>query len=529
LNVIDRAIGVINPQAALKREGARLMLENIQRFSNSGYSHSGASRVKKSMVGWVHESLSPVEDIDYNLNVLRQRSRDLYTSAPLAVSAIKSNRTNVVGSGLHLKSAVDFVTLGITEQQARDYEFRIEKEFNLWASSKFCDALRLNNFYELQQLSMMSWLLNGDSFALPKYNQPAAFMPYGLNILLIEGDRISTPGVTDQNGRSVVGKNHENGNRIYYGVEIDDVGAVVAYHICNTYPNTRQAVRKEWTRVEAFGTATGNPNVIQLMESERCEQYRGIPYLAPVIETLKQVTRYTEAELTAAIVNSFFTAFIKTDGSRGEIPLGESVGPSQQVTTEDDQPTYELGPGTINTLGEGEDVVFSNPTRPASGFDPFISAMAKQIGAAVEVPYELLMKSFGQSYSASRAALLEAWKAFRMRRVWLAEDFCQPVYELFLSEAVGRGRLTLPGFFVDPLIRKAWCSANWNGPACGQLDPVKEVQASIMKVNNGFSTHERETMELNGGDFNQNAVQLKREREALGIEANQNGGTGNAQ
>lgn len=528
MNVIDRAIGALNPQAALKREYARATLKNLQRIQNSGYSHSGASRIKKSMVGWTHESLSPVEDIDYNLNVLRQRSRDLYTSAPMAVSAIKTNRTNVVGSGLRLKSAVDFATLGISEQRARDYEFRIEKEFNLWASSKFCDALRLNNFYELQQLSLMSWLLNGDSFALPKYNEPKPYMPYGLNILLIEGDRVSTPGVTDQNGRSVIGKNQQTGNRIYYGVEIDGTGTVVAYHICNTYPNTRQYIKKAWTRVEAFGKDTGNPNVLQLMESERCEQYRGIPYLAPVIETLKQSSRYTEAELTAAIVNSFFTAFIKTDGNRGEVPVGESIDPSQQVATEDDQPTYELGPGTINTLGEGEDVVFSNPTRPASGFDAFISSMAKQIGAALEVPSELLMKSFGQSYSASRAAILEAWKAFRMRRVWLAEDFCQPIYELFLSEAVARGRLNLPGFFLDPLIKKAWCTANWNGPACGQLDPVKEVQASVMKVNNGFSTREKETMELNGGDFNQNAVQLKREQEALGTDTNPTGGIKNA-
>lgn len=529
MNVIDKAVCLINPVTGLKREHARMTLQAIQSIKNSGYSHSGASRSKKSMVGWVHESLSPAEDIDYNLNVLRQRSRDLYMAAPIAVSAIKTNRTNVVGSGLRLKSAIDFVTLGISEQQARDYEFKIEKEFNLWASSKFCDALRLNNFYELQQLSMMSWLLNGDSFALPKYSEPTSYMPYGLNILLIEGDRVSTPGITDQNGRSVIGKNKANGNKIFYGVEVNNKGAVVAYHICNTYPNTRQYIKKEWIRVEAFGEKTGNPNVLQLMESERCEQYRGIPYLAPTIETLKQSSRYTEAELMAAIVNSFFTAFIKTDGNRGEIPVGESVGQDQQVVTENDQPTYELGPGTINVLGDGEDVVFSNPTRPNSGFDAFINSMASQIGASLEIPKELLIKVFGQSYSASRAAILEAWKAFRMRRAWLADDFCQPIYELFLSEAVARGRLNLPGFFIDPLIKKAWCTANWNGPACGQLDPVKEVQASIMKVNNGFSTHEKETMELNGSDFNQNAVQLKRECDALGIKLNSpKGGKDNA-
>lgn len=524
MNVIDRAVSFINPVAGVRREHARMTLQMVQVVKNSGYSHSGASRSKKSMAGWVHESASPVEDIDYNLDVLRQRSRDLYMSAPLATSAIKNNRTNVVGSGLRLKSTVDFVTLGISEEQAHEIESKIEKEFDLWASSRFCDALRINNFYGLQQLSLMSWLMNGDSFAIPTYGESKPYMPYSLNVHLIEADRVSTPGVTSQNGRSVIGKNQETGNKIYYGVEIDGSGAVVAYHICNTYPNTKQYINKTWQRVEAFGAETGNPNILQLMESERCEQYRGIPYLSPVIETVKQMTRYTEAEIAAAIVNSFFTAFIKTDGNRGEIPIGESIGQDQQLATDEDQPTYELGAGTINVLGEGEDVVFSNPTRPASGFDMFINAMARQVGAALEIPAEMLLKSFSASYSASRASLLEAWKAFRMRRVWLANDFCQPIFELWLSEAVAIGRITAPGFFVDPMIKKAWCGANWNGPASGQIDPLKEVQASVMKINNSLSTRAKETMELSGGDFNQNAIQLKRENAMLGISGVQNGG-----
>lgn len=49
------------------------------------------------------------------------------------------------------------------------------------------------------------------------------------------------------------------------------------------------------------------------MDAERPEQYRGVPYLAQAIEPLLQMRRYTEAEITAAMVQSFFTAFITTE------------------------------------------------------------------------------------------------------------------------------------------------------------------------------------------------------------------------
>ena len=72
--------------------------------------------------------------------------------------------------------------------------------------------------------------------------------------------------------------------------------------------------------------------------------------------------------------------------------------------------------------------------------------------AALEIPADLLLKKFNASYSASRAALLEAWKAFKMRREWLADDFCRPLYEVWMSEAVARGRIYAPGFFTNPAI-----------------------------------------------------------------------------
>ena len=50
------------------------------------------------MKGFNAPSGSAHEDIDFNNYTMRQRARMLYMAAPIATSAIKTNRTNVVAS-----------------------------------------------------------------------------------------------------------------------------------------------------------------------------------------------------------------------------------------------------------------------------------------------------------------------------------------------------------------------------------------------------------------------------------------------
>lgn len=485
MNVIDRVISFVSPNLALKRVSARQRLEIL----NQGYGNHGASTKKKSLVGWISRIGSVIEDVEYNIPKLRERSRDLYMGAPLATGALKNMRTNVIGSGLRLNAQIDYEYLGMTLEEADQWETKVEREFSLWADSIHCDAQRMNNFYELQQLAFLSWLMSGDCFvllpAIPRIN-----MPYDLRVQIIEADRVCNP------------TNKFFDQKIVNGVEIGEFGEVVAYHIAQNHPHSQTLSKQEWVRIPKFGSKTGRPNILHLMESERPEQRRGVPILAPVIESLKQLARYTEAELMAAVVSGMYTVFITTNTS-DERPFGEVIPEEERIDDHDDY-SYELGNGAIVSLGENEQIQESNPGRPNVAFDGFVTAICRQIGSALEIPYELLLKHFTASYSASRAALLEAWKMFRMRRSWMASDFCQPIYEEFLAEAVAKGRIAAPGFFTDPLARKAYCTAEWNGPSQGQIDPLKEVNAAEKRVLNGFSTRARETVELTGGDFYKN-------------------------
>jgi lambda family phage portal protein len=320
---------------------------------------------------------------------------------------------------------------------------------------------------------------------------------YDLRLHIIEADRISNP----ETGHHMTPLPTQ---KMAGGIERDDNGVPIAIHIRTPHPALRYfiGITPYWTRVPIWGEASGRRNVLHLMDMDRIDQSRGEPVLTPIIETLKQVSRYNEAELMAAVVNAMLAVYIKR-------PLGDtaSPGPSSKYEYDDPQAPWnrpnnlKLGTGSWIEGAPGDELQVVNAARPSNQFDPFFTACLKQIGMGLGLSYEVLLKAFNNSYSASRAAMLAAENLFEIIRAEFVDDFCQPVYEEFLIEAVIKGRLKAPGFLNDPSIRKAYSRAVWIGVAQGQIDEVKEVEAANKRVTYGFSTRAIETARMCGLNY----------------------------
>lgn len=457
----------------------------------------GARNDRQATKGWNPLSGAADDDLLDDLPLLRSRSRDLQRRSPLALGAINTDVTSIVGTGLALRARPDVGVLHISPDQAEAWRATTEREFRSWAENAVaCDQAATLNFYSQQALALRSSRESGDVFAtLPMIERPSS--AYALKINLIEADRVcNKDNATDRED-------------LVSGVERDANGAPRAYHIARQHPGAlRNRLPREWDIVPAFGERTGRRNVIHLHRKLRPGQTRGIPHLAPVIELLKQISDYSAAELSAAVVSAMFTVFIETESGQG-LDLSESGGPATGSERSGDD--VKLGAGAIIDLAKGEKASFANPNRPNSAADVFLQAMMRQLGVALELPYEVLVKHFTASYSAARAALLEAWRYFRAARAWLAEMFCQPIYEAWLEEAVLRGRIDAPGFLDDPALRAAWAGAEWIGDGPGQIDPLKEVEAAQKRIDASLSNHTIETMELRGMDWQEVNAQLGRE------------------
>ena len=63
--------------------------------------------------------------------------------------------------------------------------------------------------------------------------------------------------------------------------------------------------------------------------------------------------------------------------------------------------------------------------------------------------------------------------------------------------------------------RQAYCGTIWIGDAPGQIDPMKEVNASEKRLNLGLSTLDEETVLLTGGDFERNYPRIIKERRLM--------------
>ena len=469
------------------------------------YGSHGASQTLNSMVGWIIDAGNAEDNIDLYSSTLRKRARDLYAGGGLARSGPETLTTSVVGWGILPKPKIDGDYLGMTDEAREEAEKAIAREFRLWAGNTMCDATRRQNFYGIQQLAFLSMLMSGDVFALfgMKENKRT---PYQTTIRLLEADRICNP---DSSGDSE-GTATDSGGRIVDGVETDQEGTVIRYHVASRSPIAENdSSELIWTAIDAFGADTGYPNILHVMTYERPEQCRGIPFVAAEIEQLKQFTRYMNAELAANVVSAMLTCFITSDQDDGSFGMQDAVNKEDKVT--DDDISLELAPGAVYSLPPGKKIETVNPLRSNSQFETFVNTCITVIASSMGIPKEVLTKKYESNYTAARAALLDFWRTVKVYRTRFNDDFNQPIYEQWLSEAVATGRIDAPGFFDDPAVRQAWCGCVWMGASMGHVDPKKEVAAAESRIANNITTQEQEAAEYNGNDWAANIRQRKKE------------------
>lgn len=484
-NLLDKAIAWVAPKHAQRRLMARAALASVGAYTGAG-GYNGARRDRAATTTWNPGGGSPTTDIIADLPMLRERSRDQMRNAPVAIGAMNTAVNHIVGTGLSCTPAVQGDLVGLSEDEAAAWNVAAKYDFNVWVNSPDCDLARQCNFYALQDLAQRTWFESGDAFFLTPI-----IMRNGRRRMALQGieaDRVCNPN------------RQPNSDTLIDGIEIaPETGEAIAIHVANRHPGDIKRPDK-WTRVAVRGSQTGRRNVLHLMKPLRFGQVRGVPWIAPILEPLKQLNKWSDNELNAAVASSIFSVFVKMDPEAFH-ELFQNNDSVRNTLDQAEQWSGEMSGSKAVHLLPGEEVQTTGPGRPSPLFDPFWQAMVRQIGMALEMPYEVLVMHFQSSYSAARGALLMAWKFFKARRDLLATQLCQPVYELWLADEVSEGRRSAPGFFASEEVRAFWCAAIWTGDGPGSIDPQKEVAAARARVDMEISTLDAESVLHDGVDW----------------------------
>ncbi len=469
--------------------------------------HHAADLSDRALATWNPPAGSADADLLDELGVIVPRARDLVRNNGLASGAIQTLKDNIVGNVLRLSAKPDPHLLGWSKAQAAAWVKNTEAQFRTWAETTECDAGRAMTLLGLTTQALGAALFNGEALAVPLW-LPRRDARWATRLMLIEADRLATP------------PGMEHRDDIRGGVEIDAYGAPVAYWIQKRHPGDRYGAvwnpsPDQWERIPAF-TPWGRRRVIHLHDKERTGQSRGKPILTSVMREFRMAGHYETTELQAAVANSLIAAFIESDLPQEEVAQlfasGEDGNPESYWRQVHQEYHTTLKGGAVIPLPIGSRLSGFQPGRPNTAFEGFMYAVLRHIAAGLNIPYELLTKDFSQTnYSSARAALLEAWRFFMGRRRWIKEYWLDPIYALWLEEAVQRGRVEAPDYYEN---HYAYNRCRWIHSGRGWVDPVKEATAAKIRMEAGLSTLETECAEQ-GLDWEEVLDQRAREKQAL--------------
>jgi capsid protein len=450
--------------------------------------------------------------IDYY--TLRKRSLQLFTENPYAGGIIKRILRNEVFTGMMPEPTPISSVLwpDKTEEEREELSVNFAEEmldaFSLYANDyAVFDYRQQMTFGEFQNQVRLEAMLCGDVIVVARINQATGLPCWDI----INGNYIKTP----------IDKKPRAGNTILHGVERDPQGRHAAYWV----EEFRDGEFKS-TRIPVYGEKSGRQISWMVYAGEKLlNNVRGTPLLANILYMLKDLDRYRDAEVRAAVINALLPLFIKREiGSKAKNSPLERMKKGEKSTdtppaADTPREKISMDPGTVmDNLSAGEEPVSFNTNRPNVNFGKFENIVISAISWTLEIPPSTVQLHYTSSYSASRQENNELDIYLKYRVFKNSKDFCQLIYQEFIIQSVLIGDLDIPGFqaiMFSPKtwkMRDAWLKAEWSGLSRPAVDIQREAGALISVLGTGNITNDYLSRRFSGVSYQANQYKLARER-----------------
>ena len=278
-------------------------------------------------------------------------------------------------------------------------------------------------------------------------------------------------------------------NEVRLGIEVDQWGRAVGIWI---WDNVAQDVNPGMDRTRTRIPAS---EILHIYDPERANASRGVTWLNSVMQQLRHLDGYAEAAVVAARTAACaFPIFEQAEGLEADPGVTNFQ--------------LDLNPGTGMSLPAGLKVSNWNPNQPNTGYSDFIKSALRFFASGMHVSYNALSSDLENvNYSSIRAGILIERDHYRVLQRWWMDAFRQPIYEAWLRAALLNGALTLDS--RDP---RKFCSVRWIPRGWQWVDPLKDVNAAVIAVQNGFDSRSRIIAER-GDEFEDILEELSDERD----------------
>lgn len=456
--------------------------------------------------------LGNIRDLKPEYKKLRLRAHELDLKTDIVKIITGKFFKWCVGTGLKLQVEPENEVLTMLGYPAINDENsnQIERLFNLWAKSKLSSYEGRDNLHKKATDAFKTAFLGGDCLIISR------FTAKGLKIQVIDGEHLNTP--FDDTGKL---KNAT----IKHGIEYNQKGEHVAFWI-NTESKNNLSESK---RIKAKDSQGNLKAWMVYGTKHRIDHHRGIPAISSILEKISKLDRYVEASVSKAEkVADLVYAFEHQDFGTGENPIG-GIGAKKIATAQNQVDSYEESgrtagqlrqstSGTVLNLPKGAQIK-SLANQSETQFDEFYKAVFRSLCAAIDVPPEVAIQMYEQSYSSSRAAI-NMWEHIIeiYRENIIVEDFYKPIYRQFLYYNSLTEMLEISGYEKamnenNEMALEAFYGCRFTGKKMPHIDPLKEAKAirELLKDDAPLINREQATEMANGGDWKSNYKKYKEE------------------
>lgn len=400
---------------------------------------------------------SPLQEQRYELRFIRARSRELCRNTPHGRRFLNAITENVVGHrGIRLQAR----NVDASGDRDRVANARIEAAWADWGKAANCCVDRRTDWVGFQQLVMRTIAMDGEAFVrtVPGFENGHAYA-----VQLVDADQV------DELYNVPAGPGQ---NRIVMGIEFDEWGAEVAYHVWTAHPYDASFGVERW-RVRIPAT-----EMHHLFVPHRGGAVRGLPWLAPVMVPMRHLAGYVEAEIVAARAAAAKVGFIEKDP---EADAGED--PDQDPNEER---FLDAAAGTVEELRAGEKFVGWDPQHPTAAYEAFVRTILQMTAAGANIGTSTLTGDYSQAnYSSQRGEKLVERDSWRVWQTMLSTQLHEPVFTLWLPHARIAGMLSLSG------ASSQWMAHVWQARGWPWVDPLKDMQANAHQLALGLTTRAR--------------------------------------
>lgn len=437
-------------------------------------------------------------DIRRGLSTIVSRCRDQAQNNPSIRGAIKRIANNCIRRGI--RPQFQFRDRAGVLSSATNSAW--ERLFGRWA--RHADLTGRLSLWRMQRLVLAHMWSDGGCLIHRVWDDSIPGIP-PLRLELLEVDHMDT----------TVDGRLPSGNLARAGKEYDGRGRCVAYHLFPTHPHDYQG------EVSLRSVRYPATDIIDIYDPERISQTMALPWLVAVVMESFNLEEYRDYVKIAAKLEAAFSLFVKSSfpdmGTPG-IGLQQVPGqaaPSDWPTSWNDMPDY-IEPGRIQTLPYGTDIVAAGHSRPGQQYDPFVKESRRTQSVGLGMSYEAYANDHSDaSYSSTRSGALEERLSYGGMQQFLNETANDRITAWFIEAAwmAGLNPAPMPGFAADPW---PWLEAVvQQDPGWTWVDPLKDGQASKIKIEQVLSTRRREAAQQ-GNDFDELLAESEEEERKLG-------------